>query len=166
MWQSLASLPRPLRTSRASGLVVEACVALLRRSPWKSRAALRPPPAGGYAATCGSRPEALHAGEGLDQRAVDREVLVRKQRPDCGLAEHRLEEPGGDVARQEPLAVLGEHRDVPDRRIHRQPDEPAEQQIVIELFDQLALRTDRVEGLQQKRPQQLLRRDRWPPICE
>ena len=49
MKQSFASLPRPLRSSRASGSVVEACVALWRRSPWKSRSALRPPPAGGSA---------------------------------------------------------------------------------------------------------------------
>jgi hypothetical protein len=44
MWQSLASLPRPLRNSLASGSVVEAWVALLRFSPWKSRSRLRPPP--------------------------------------------------------------------------------------------------------------------------
>jgi hypothetical protein len=35
-------------------------------------------------------------------------VLVREQHSDLGLAEHRLEEPGGDVAFQEPLAVVGE----------------------------------------------------------
>jgi len=33
----------PRRISRASGSVVEAWVALLRRSPWKSRSALPPP---------------------------------------------------------------------------------------------------------------------------
>jgi hypothetical protein len=47
MWQSFASLPRPLRTSRASGSVVEAWLALVRFSPWKSRSALRPPPLAG-----------------------------------------------------------------------------------------------------------------------
>jgi hypothetical protein len=46
MWQSLASLPWPLRNSRASGSVVEAWVALRRRSPWKWRSLLRPLPAG------------------------------------------------------------------------------------------------------------------------
>ena len=44
----------------------------------------------------------------------------------------------------------------------RQPDEPAKQQIVVELLHQLALRAHRVESLQQQRPQQLLRRDRGP----
>src|SRR3984893_14128793 len=43
MWQSLASLPAPLRNKRASGSVVEKCVSFLRFSPWKSRSALRPP---------------------------------------------------------------------------------------------------------------------------
>ena len=42
MWQSLASLPAPLRNKRASGSVVEECVSFLRFSPWKSRSALRP----------------------------------------------------------------------------------------------------------------------------
>ena len=42
MKQSLASLPLPLRNSSASGSVVEACVSLVRCSPWKSRSPLRP----------------------------------------------------------------------------------------------------------------------------
>src|SRR5215472_7222524 len=41
-----ASLPGPLRKSRASGSVVEACVVFRRRSPWKSCAPLRPGPGG------------------------------------------------------------------------------------------------------------------------
>src|SRR6185503_19033777 len=43
IWQSLASLPTPLRNKRASGSVVEECVSLQRFSPWKLRSALRPP---------------------------------------------------------------------------------------------------------------------------
>ena len=91
-------------------------------------------------------------------------MLVREQRLDLGLAQHRLEELRGDLALQEPVAVLGEHRDVPDRRVHRQADEPAEQQVVIQLLHQLALRAHRVERLQQQRPQQLLGRDRRPAV--
>ena len=67
-----------------------------------------------------------------------------------------------DVALQQPVAVLGEHRHVPDRRIHRQADEPAKQHVVGDLLHQLAFRPHRVECLQQQRPQQLLRRDRIP----
>jgi len=44
--------------------------------------------------------------------------------------------------------------------IHAQPDEPAIQQIGIELLHQLPLRTDRIEGLKQQRSQQSLRRNR------
>ena len=51
---------------------------------------------------------------------------------------------------------------IPDRIIHRQTDEPAEQKIVVDLLHQLALRAHREERLQQRRPQQLLRRDRGP----
>src|ERR1700704_1740879 len=40
------------------------------------------------------------------------------------------------------------------------PDEPTIEQIVMQLFHQLAFRADGVERLQQKRPQQPLRRDR------
>jgi hypothetical protein len=46
------------------------------------------------------------------------------------------------------------------------PKEPAEQQVVIELLHQLALRAHRVEGLEQQRPQQLLRRNEGRPILE
>jgi hypothetical protein len=88
-------------------------------------------------------------GAPTNERAVDTEVLVRQQRLDLGLTEHRLEKLSGDLA--QPVAVFGEHRDVPHRRGHRQADEPAEPQVVVELFHQLTLRVHRVEGLQQQR---------------
>ena len=160
MKQSLASLPLPLRNSLASGSVVEACVSLVRCSPWKSRSPL--PPGCRRLAAAVLRPEALYAGPSLDQRAVDREVLVRQERLDLGLRQHGAQELGRDLAFEQPVAVLGEHRHVPDRIVDPKPDEPAEQQIVVELLHQLALRSDRVERLQQQRPQQLLRRDRGP----
>ena len=49
---------------------------------------------------------------------------------------------------------------VPGRLVRREPDEPAEQEVELEPLHQLALRADRVERLQQHRPQQHLRRDR------
>jgi hypothetical protein len=42
MWHNLEACPAALRNSLASGSVVEACVSLLRFSPWKSRSPLRP----------------------------------------------------------------------------------------------------------------------------
>ena len=61
IWQSLASLPAPLRNKRASGSVVEECVSLRRFSPWKLRSALRLPPRA--AAPAVLRYEALHAAQ-------------------------------------------------------------------------------------------------------
>ena len=52
---------------------------------------------------------------------------------------------------------------VPGRIVDPDPDEPAEQKVVLQPLHQLPLRADRVERLQQHRPQQLLRRDRRPP---
>src|SRR5271169_4803494 len=45
---------------------------------------------------------------------------------------------------------------VPNLVIQRQPDKPAEQQIVVELLHHLLLRTHRVEGLQQQDAKQSL----------
>ena len=46
--------------------------------------------------------------------------------------------------------VLGEHGRVPDRIVRREADEPAKQQIVVELLHQLALGADRIEHLQEQ----------------
>src|SRR5215468_7568563 len=93
--------------------------------------------------------EALEARPGLDQGAVDREVLVGQE-----AALPRL--------RQDPLAVLREHCGIPDRVVHVQPDEPAKEQVVIQLLHQQPFAPRAVEDLQQERPQQLLGRDRGP----
>ena len=104
-------------------------------------------------------PKALHRGPGLDQGSIHREMIVREQLLDPGLVEHRDHELHRHIAFEQPFAVLGEDRCVPDRRIHRQADKPAEQQIIVKLLHQLPLGADRIEGLKQQRPQQLLRRD-------
>ena len=74
------------------------------------------------------------------------------QKPGHELREH--------IAVLQPLPILGEGGRVPDRIVRRQPDEPAIQKIVVQLFHQLAFRADAVEDLQQQGAQQLLRRDR------
>src|ERR687884_340325 len=109
MWQSLDACPRALRWSRASGSVVEACVALLRRSPRKPRSPLRPGPGGSSPPPLG-RPEALHAGPGLDQGAIDGEVLGREVSLHGRVDQDGAQEDAGDIAPEQPLAVLGEHR--------------------------------------------------------
>src|SRR4029077_11213185 len=65
--------------------------------------------------------------------------------------------------REQAVAVLGEGRGVEDLLIDRQSDEPAKQKVELQPFDQLPLRADRIEKLQQRRPQQSLRRDRRAP---
>ena len=91
-------------------------------------------------------------------------MLVRQQRLDLGLRQHRTQEFGGDLAVEQPIAVLGEHGHVPDQVVDAKPDESAEQEVVVQLLHQLPLGADRVERLQQERPQELLRRDRGSPV--
>src|SRR5258708_3736234 len=72
--------------------------------------------------------------------------------------------PPRHIAFQQTLAVLAEYRGHPHRLIHVQPHKPAEQQVVIKLLHQQPLAAHRVQHLQQQGPQQLLRRDRRPPV--
>src|SRR6187200_1298758 len=52
---------------------------------------------------------------------------------------------------------------VPHGIVDAEPDEPAKQQVVIDLLHQLALRADGVEGLQKRGAQKTLRCDRLAP---
>ena len=52
---------------------------------------------------------------------------------------------------------------IPHGIVDAEPDEPAEQQVVVDLLHQLALGADRVKRLQKRGPEQPLRRDRLPP---
>ena len=105
----------------ASGSVVLAWVALERFSARKSTVGLRPPsssPSGRSELV--SRSEALHAGPSLDQRPVDAEMITRKEPTDAGLRQDRGKEPRGNVAVEQPVAVLGEGRVIPDRLVDTQ----------------------------------------------
>ena len=90
-------------------------------------------------------------------------MIVRKKSLHAWLVDDGRQELGGNVPGQQPLAVLGEDRDIPDRRIHRQADEPAKEQVVVHLLHQLAFRADRIEGLQEQGPKKFLGWDRRPP---
>src|SRR5689334_3528947 len=81
--------------------------------------------------------KALHAGPGLDQRTIDREVLAGKQLADLRKVQHLNEELGCNIALEQPIPVLAEYGRIPHRFIRRQPDKPAEQQIVVELLHHL-----------------------------
>ena len=98
----------------------------------------------------------------LDQRSIHAEVLAREPTLALGLGQHFVEQRHHRIVRDQPLAVLAEYRRHPHRVIHRQSDEPAVQQVVLDLLHQLSLRTHAVEHLQQHRPQQFLWRDARP----
>jgi hypothetical protein len=105
-------------------------------------------------------PEALHRRPRLDQAAVDAEVLAREQAADLRLIQNLGQKLGGDVAREQAIPVLREGRMIPDLIVDPEADEPAEQEVKVQPLHQLALRADRVQRLQQERPQQLFGRDR------
>src|SRR5688500_2984187 len=59
--------------------------------------------------------EALHAGPGLDQRAVDREAVARQQLANLRLVEDAAHELAGYIAVEQPIPVLAKDRGVPHR---------------------------------------------------
>ena len=102
--------------------------------------------------------EALLRRPSLDQRSVDREVLIAHEA--LGLFVDFGEELLRHLAGEQTVAVLRKHGVVPHRVIHAEADEPAKQQVVIKLLDQLPLGADRIKHLQQQRPQHILGRYR------
>ncbi len=95
---------------------------------------------------------------GLQQGAINREVLIAEQRLDLRGAHQLFQEAPHDVVIEEPLPVFGECGGVPDRIIWAQTHKPAKQQVVVQLLQQQPLRADPVEGLQQRGQEQLLGR--------
>ncbi len=96
--------------------------------------------------------KALHRGPSFDQSAIDREMFFGQQPGPLRLLEYRLEEGRGHFKGDQTVPARGKGRMIPDLVIHGKANEPAKQQIVFQLFDQLSLATDRIEHLQQKRP--------------
>ena len=78
-------------------------------------------------------------------------------------AEERRQKLLRDLMREQAVAALGEGRGVENLFVDRQPDEPAKQHVELQPFDQLPLRADPIEKLQQHSPQQSLRRDGRTP---
>ena len=63
-------------------------------------------------------------GPGFEQRAVDREVLVGQQTVGFDRGQHFREERVGDVAVEQPIAILRKRGRVPDRIVQAQADKP------------------------------------------
>ena len=108
------------------------------------------------------RTEALVARPGLDQRPIDREVLLRQQILTPRLLEHCIEEPLRDLPFQQTVAVLRKRRGHPDRIVHPEAHEPTKQQVVFQLLHQLTLTADGVKNLQKQGTKEPLRGDRGP----
>ena len=119
MKHSLPSLPAPLRNSRASASVVEACVSLRRRSPWKSRSPLRPPPGGSSPSPLG-RKLFIEAQAWINVQSTEKCSRAQKL-SDPRVVEHRRQELGRDLALKQPVTVGRERGRMPDRIVGPEP---------------------------------------------
>jgi len=79
-----------------------------------------------------------------------------------GLPHHFAKELAGHIAIQQPIPILGEHGHVPNGLVQIHPHEPPEKHAVVDLLHQQSFTADRVQHLDQLRPEQLLRRYRRP----
>ena len=93
---------------------------------------------------------ALDTGPGFQQRAIHREVLIRKQLLRSGLRDDLSEEHTRNIPVEQPLPILAECGGIPDRVVHVQPYEPTKQQVVVELFHQPSFARHRIEHLQEQ----------------
>src|SRR5680860_1065585 len=108
--------------------------------------------------------EALQGGGRLLEGAVHAEVLPGEELLRLCLSRDLLKEDIGHVGGQDTVPVLGEARGVPGSLRELQAHEPAEEQVVFQVFAELALRGDAVQGLQDQGTQETLRRDGDPPF--
>src|SRR5439155_4655638 len=101
-------------------------------------------------------------GGSLDQRAVDRKVLVRKQPQTVSLSDHLIEELQRDLLLQQATAVFAECGLVEARLHQAHVEEPTPQQLEIQFFAERPFAAHRVETDQQRGFEQSLRWDRRP----
>ena len=87
-------------------------------------------------------------------------MFIRRQVGCFRLLQNPVEELLRDVAFQQTIPILTEHRRHPHRLVRVQTDKPPEQQVVLQLLHQHPLTADRVQNLQQQGSQQLLGRYR------
>jgi NAD-dependent DNA ligase len=76
-------------------------------------------------------------------------VIVRQEALHLSVTQHRFEKFSCNIAIQQTVAVLREGRVVP-KIVDSEADEPAEQQIVINLLHELALRAHGIKRLQER----------------
>jgi hypothetical protein len=105
----------------------------------------------------------LSDAPGLDQRAIHREAFVRKPLQAAGLRHHAGEKLARHVVLQQPRPVAREGRVVEARLGHIHIEEPAEQQVVVELLAEHPFAAHGVERHQQRGLQQPLGWERRSP---
>jgi len=91
--------------------------------------------------------KALEGGGGFDQGAIDAKVVPGEELPGFGLASNLLEEHLCHLRGKQAVSVLGETRRVPGFLREGEAHEPAEEQVVLEVLAEAALRGDGVENL-------------------
>jgi hypothetical protein len=106
--------------------------------------------------------EALERRPRLNQRAVDREVVGAHQLRPASMIDDRPQKLPGRVVDQQAVAVVSEDRRHEALFDHVHVEEPAEEQVVVELLAELSLAANRVQRDQQHRRKKPLWRDRGP----
>ena len=98
------------------------------------------------------RLEVLRRRPSLDERPIDAEVVGREKPLHFRLRHQRRKKSRGDSAIQQTVTVLRKGRVIPHRLVDADAHKSAKQQVELETLHQQALRTHRVERLQQHRP--------------
>lgn len=109
--------------------------------------------------------EALDGGPGFDEGTVNGKVLAGQKALAFRLGQYPGQELSGNLGTDQPFAVLGKAGMVPDLLFQAHAEEPAEQEVVVDLFHQLPVAADGIENHQQLGLQELLRRDRRSAGC-
>lgn len=104
--------------------------------------------------------QALEARPALDQRRVHREVLGRQQPVSLGQAQHLVEEVASNIGLNQPLAQTREVGLIQPGIIQTHVQEPAEQQVVVQLLAERPIRSHRVQRDQQLALEQPFRSNR------
>lgn len=104
--------------------------------------------------------EAFVRGPGLNQCAVDAEVLIPDQLRPLGTAFDPLEEATSELFVEQTLVVGTEGRVIPYLVLEVQPHKPAIEQVVVTGFREQPLAANGEQDLQQQRLEQHLRRHR------
>ena len=121
---------------------------------------LRPPVGGGSSASPRGLKLFIEAQASTSVPSTEKCSLEKPLDP--RLRQEGSQKRSCNITRQKPVSVLRERRVIPHRIVDPNADEPAEQKVVLQPLHQLALRSDRIESLQEHRSKKLLRRNGWP----